>query len=108
MYSNAAKPHSLYRAPTEALWIALAAAVLLVPALAYGRPFVFGDTAYYWTWGGDVLDADDSWWRVRGTDDDGALLVRPDTIVAWRCRGLSKNPEAELRAALLTCLGLHA
>jgi 2,4-dichlorophenol 6-monooxygenase len=58
-------------------------------------------------WGGDVLDAEDSWWRVRGTDDGGALLVRPDTIIGWRSQGLSPDPEAELRAALLTCLGHH-
>jgi hypothetical protein len=37
--------------------VALAAAILLLPALVWGRPFVFGDTAYYWGWGGDILDA---------------------------------------------------
>ncbi|MDR3512790.1 MAG: hypothetical protein P4L73_14230 [Caulobacteraceae bacterium] len=35
----------------------LAALILLLPAIAWGRPFVFGDTAYYWGWGGDILDA---------------------------------------------------
>lgn len=41
----------------DGAWVALAAAVLLLPALVWGRPFVFGDTAYYWGWGGDILEA---------------------------------------------------
>ena len=41
----------------DGAWVALAATILLMPALLWGRPFVFGDTAYYWGWGGDILDA---------------------------------------------------
>jgi hypothetical protein len=41
----------------DGAWVALAAAILLLPALLWGRPFVFGDSAYYWGWGGDILDA---------------------------------------------------
>jgi hypothetical protein len=41
----------------DGAWVALAAGVLMLPALLWGRPFVFGDTAYYWGWGGDILDA---------------------------------------------------
>ena len=42
---------------SDAAWVLLAAAVLLLPAILWGRPFVFGDTLYYDGWGGDVLDA---------------------------------------------------
>ncbi len=43
--------------------------------------------------------------RLREIDEDGALLVRPDFFVAWRAKKLSKNPEADLREAMLQILG---
>lgn len=42
---------------SDAAWAPLAAVILLAPAILWGRPFVFGDTPYYWGWGGDILDA---------------------------------------------------
>jgi hypothetical protein len=42
---------------SDAAWVLVAAGVLLLPAILWGRPFVFGDTLYYDGWGGDVLDA---------------------------------------------------
>jgi hypothetical protein len=41
----------------DAAWVLLAALILLLPAMVWGRPFVFGDTIFYYGWGGDVLDA---------------------------------------------------
>jgi hypothetical protein len=37
--------------------IALAAALLLAPALIWSRPFIFYDTPVYWGWGRDVVEA---------------------------------------------------
>ena len=37
---------------------------------------------------------------VRGVDEDGSILVRPDKIIAWRSTGLVDDPRAALTAAL--------
>jgi 2,4-dichlorophenol 6-monooxygenase len=37
------------------------------------------------------------WARARDVRDSGALLVRPDQHVAWRCLSLPDDAEAELR-----------
>src|ERR1700761_1570637 len=72
----------------DSLWVALAAAILLVPALAWGRPFVFGDTPYYWAWGGDLLDALQRPWPhpgqpwVAGRALDGWGHATHDTALA--------------------------
>lgn len=50
----------------------------------------------------DVLGA---WARARKIDDDGCLLVRPDRIVAWRCRSKAAEPAAQLRDVMTTILG---
>ncbi|MEU4657579.1 FAD-dependent monooxygenase [Streptomyces sp. NPDC023723] len=55
-------------------------------------------TADYW-------DADGGWAAVRGTDDDGALLVRPDQHVAWRAAHAGPHPDRDLGAALRRVLG---
>ena len=49
---------------------------------------------------------DDSgeWARVRGTADDGALLVRPDRHVAWRTAHAPADPADALAATLGTIL----
>jgi 2,4-dichlorophenol 6-monooxygenase len=46
------------------------------------------------------------WARVRGIDDGGALLVRPDNYVAFRRAGAASEAEAEavLEGALRTVL----
>lgn len=46
------------------------------------------------------------WARVRGTDDGGALLTRPDNHVAFRQAGAASDAEAEgaLENALRTVL----
>lgn len=37
--------------------------------------------------GCDYMDCHREWERMRGVDDDGVVLVRPDHFVAWRCAG---------------------
>ncbi|MFD9702438.1 FAD-dependent monooxygenase [Lentzea sp. NPDC059081] len=43
-------------------------------------------------------DTDGTWTAVRGTDDDGAVLVRPDNHVAWRSEVAGDHPEEDLDA----------
>lgn len=50
----------------------------------------------------DVLG---SWLRRREVDDSGCLLVRPDRIVAWRCRSGAADAVEALRAAVTDVLG---
>ena len=45
----------------------------------------------------DVLG---DWTRIREVDDDGALLVRPDRHIAWRCKTAPDDPAGTLRAVL--------
>jgi 2,4-dichlorophenol 6-monooxygenase len=44
------------------------------------------------------------WARVRGTDDGGVLLARPDNYVAFRQAGAASDAEAVLESALRTVL----
>ena len=45
------------------------------------------------------------WWAdYAGTDEDGAVLVRPDHIVAWRAQKVPGDPAGALTAALRTIL----
>lgn len=50
--------------------------------------------------GHEVDDVYGSWARHRDVGDDGAVLVRPDRIVAWRCVGLPDDPTEALRTAM--------
>lgn len=48
----------------------------------------------------DVVEATaEAWAEVREVGPDGAVLVRPDTVVAWRCEALPADPAAALLAA---------
>jgi 2,4-dichlorophenol 6-monooxygenase len=55
--------------------------------------------------GREYIDLYYDWARRREIDEDGALLVRPDKIVAWRSFSSLQNPTAALLAALLEVLG---
>lgn len=48
--------------------------------------------------------SDLEWAEVHGVGADGAVLVRPDGFVAWRCEGPAADPGAELRKALSALL----
>jgi 2,4-dichlorophenol 6-monooxygenase len=58
---------------------------------------VVGDQAH-------VIDRDNAWRRVREVGDDGAILVRPDHIVAWRSANVRRSPASELEGALQAIL----
>jgi 2,4-dichlorophenol 6-monooxygenase len=57
-----------------------------------------------------LTDPDGEWAALRGHDEDGAVLVRPDGFVAMRLRSASADPTGELRRALDIALGraVHA
>ncbi|KRE31366.1 FAD-dependent monooxygenase [Agromyces sp. Soil535] len=55
---------------------------------------------------GDYLDHRLSWLRRRGVSADGAVLVRPDGVVAWRTDG-ADDPEQSLRDAVSAVLSLR-
>ena len=55
--------------------------------------------------GGDLTDLDQTWATIYGIEEDGALLVRPDGYVAWRCGAAPSDPAAEIEMAFSTALG---
>ena len=46
------------------------------------------------------VDETQTWKTVSGTEADGALLVRPDGHVAWRCRTLSMGSRTEMQCSI--------
>ena len=57
--------------------------------------------------GCDYMDAYRDWFKVRGVDEDGVVLVRPDHFVAWRSRSMPNDPQEVLETALEHILGLN-
>jgi 2,4-dichlorophenol 6-monooxygenase len=49
---------------------------------------------------GDLYDPRCTWLRHRQIASDGAIVVRPDRFIAWRCPAGSGEPQAALAAAL--------
>ncbi|MFG1922384.1 FAD-dependent monooxygenase [Cryptosporangium sp. NPDC048952] len=47
-----------------------------------------------------TVPGDGDWGSLREVDPDGALLIRPDTIVAWRANSLPSDPATTLDEAL--------
>jgi 2-polyprenyl-6-methoxyphenol hydroxylase-like FAD-dependent oxidoreductase len=60
-----------------------------------------------WTVGptGDLLDRNRAWTGTYGTDEDGAVLIRPDGHVAWRSKAGITHPETVLERTLCAILG---
>ncbi|WP_052436376.1 FAD-dependent monooxygenase [Georgenia sp. SUBG003] len=58
--------------------------------------------------GHPLTDAEGRWAQLREVDSDGAVLVRPDTVVAWRSLGLPADPATALQSALSTVLASSA
>lgn len=54
---------------------------------------------------GDYEDPFGDWARIRGVGDDGAVLVRPDQVVAWRAATRGRDQATLLTAALRQILG---
>jgi 2,4-dichlorophenol 6-monooxygenase len=55
--------------------------------------------------GSDLSDADDSWAELRGHDELGAVLVRPDGHVAYRAATAVADPLAAVAGAMETAFG---
>lgn len=53
---------------------------------------------------GDALDTDHTWATRSQVGDSGAVLVRPDGMVAWRANAVGADPAGELRSALSSIL----
>lgn len=60
-------------------------------------PYVIGP-------GREHIDLYDDWARAREVGEDGCVLVRPDTHVAWRSHGLADDPTSELTRVLTEVL----
>lgn len=58
--------------------------------------------------GGDYNDVLHRWAEISDVADSGALLVRPDRIIAWNCPVRPADPTAALREALATATGRGA
>ena len=65
-----------------------------------------GVRAYKIGFGCDYLDAYREWYRVRGVGEKGAVLVRPDHFVAWRCGDMVADPTLKLSTILQNILGM--
>lgn len=54
----------------------------------------------------DYMDCYREWIHFRGVGETGAVLVRPDHFVAWRCKELPENCLEKLSAVLSKVLGI--
>lgn len=57
---------------------------------------------------GGVTDVSGTFHEVYGLQPGGAVLIRPDDIVAWRSVGAAGDPAAALRSAMTTVLAVPA
>jgi len=55
--------------------------------------------------GTDAEDVYGDWARLRETQEDGCLLIRPDCYVAFRAQRVADDPEGRLENALFEVLG---
>jgi 2-polyprenyl-6-methoxyphenol hydroxylase-like FAD-dependent oxidoreductase len=55
--------------------------------------------------GCDYTDCYQDWAKVRGVDEDGVVLVRPDHFVAWRCKALVSAAATRLISVIAQILG---
>lgn len=46
-------------------------------------------------WRQDYMDAYGDWQKVRGVEDDGMVLVRPDHFIAWRCQRMPSGNQGQ-------------
>lgn len=74
-----------------AVWRQAAAAVAIRLGVSL-EIAVIGDSAW--------RDVTDGWRRQSGLDRSGAVLVRPDARIAWRCAGPGEHAAADLEAAV--------
>jgi 2,4-dichlorophenol 6-monooxygenase len=55
--------------------------------------------------GQEVTDLYYDWAKLREVEEGGAVLVRPDKHIAWRCTTMPSDPEGALRTAMRQVLG---
>ena len=55
--------------------------------------------------GGELADPNRKWSTVYGVEEGGAVLMRPDGYVVWRCATSKAEPETEIEMALGVALG---
>lgn len=58
-------------------------------------------------WNQDFEDVYFDWARIRETEEDGCMLVRPDRFVAWRSVGLPADCTAKLSQVMKSILSLE-
>ncbi len=58
--------------------------------------------------GAAVSDPSGTFCEVYGIEPSGAVLIRPDDIVAWRSVGAGADPAGALRSAMTALLAIHA
>jgi 2,4-dichlorophenol 6-monooxygenase len=58
--------------------------------------------------GQQITDLYFDWARLRGVEEDGAVLVRPDKHIGWRSHRLAADPEAALMQAVSALLSREA
>jgi 2-polyprenyl-6-methoxyphenol hydroxylase-like FAD-dependent oxidoreductase len=58
--------------------------------------------------GCEYLDCYRDWARIRGVEEDGIVLVRPDHFVGWRYARRAGNAAERLQAILETILGIQS
>lgn len=54
----------------------------------------------------DYMDCYRDWFRYRGVGEKGAVLVRPDHFVAWRCKDMDDDAFGKLTNAMKHILGV--
>jgi 2-polyprenyl-6-methoxyphenol hydroxylase-like FAD-dependent oxidoreductase len=69
------------------------------------RSVGFPIRAYKIAHGGDYVDCYREWCNVREIRENGAILVRPDHFVAWRCHGMTTDPAEKLLSIFHQILG---
>ncbi|EXL66790.1 hypothetical protein FOPG_17060 [Fusarium oxysporum f. sp. conglutinans race 2 54008] len=56
----------------------------------------------------DFIDVHRDWFKLRGVEDDGVVLVRPDRFVAWRSVGMVEDCAEKLKQVLDAVLARYA
>ncbi|KAL1885173.1 hypothetical protein Plec18167_001830 [Paecilomyces lecythidis] len=79
----------------------------LSAAQEVGKHLSIDIEGYQIGFGSQYLDCYGEWAKVRGVEEDGVVLVRPDHFVAWRSVTMVGDATEKLKTALETVLGLR-